>query len=134
LTGIERAATMKHTIFTASIVYILLIFVVFACIAGCSQEQSDQALIRQARMTGNENIELKKQIKACQREIETQKALLLQCHKDSEKAMQMTGDNSIKLLKIVDETYRQAEELMIENKQLKDQLKELHSDPAQKTQ
>ncbi len=122
---------MKYAISTAAIITVLVI-AVFAH-TGC-REQSNQALVRQARITGNENIELKEQIKTCRQEIEKQKGLLLQYQQDSGKARQTAGENSLRLLKMLAKDSEQTDELIAANKRLKAQLKKLQAQPAQKTQ
>ncbi len=95
-------------------------------LSGCREESSDTSL-RRARLVGNENIELKKEIKLRDKEIERQKQLVQQCRADWAKDKDLTGDNMIKLLKHLSESGKQVDALATENAQLKEKIKELEA-------
>lgn len=95
-------------------------------LSGCREESGNMSL-RKARLVGNENIELKKQLKLRDKEIERQKQLVVQCREDWTKDKNLTGDNTIKLLKHLSESSMQVEALKAENTQLKEKIKKLQA-------
>ena len=95
-------------------------------ISGCREESGDTTL-RRARLVGNQNIELKKEIKLRDKEIERQKQLVEQCYADWSKDKDATGDNIIKMLKNLAEFGKQLSAVTGENTQLKEKIKELEA-------
>ncbi len=95
-------------------------------LSGCREESGDTTL-RRARLVGNENIELKKEIKLRDKEIERQKQLAGQDRADWAKDKELSGDNMIKMLKHLSESSKQVITLTAENTQLKEKIKELEA-------
>ncbi len=95
-------------------------------LSGCREESGDTTL-RRARLVGNENIELKKEIKLRDKEIERQKQLVEQGRADRAKDKDLTGNNMIKMLKHLSESSKQVNALTAENAQLKEKIKELEA-------
>ena len=95
-------------------------------LSGCREESGNMSL-RKARLVGNENIELKKQLKLRDEEIERQKQLVVQCNAERIKDKDLSGDNTIKLLKHLSESSMQVTALTAENTQLKEKIKELQA-------
>lgn len=95
-------------------------------LSGCREESADTTL-RRARLVGNENIELKKEIKLRDKEIERQKQLAEQCYAESAKDKELSGNNMLKLLKLLAESAKQVDALTAENTQLKEKIKELEA-------
>ena len=79
-------------------------------LSGCREESGNMSL-RKARLVGNENIELKKQLKLRDEEIERQKQLVLKCHADLARDKELSGDNTILLLKHLADSSKQITEL-----------------------
>ncbi len=67
--------------------------------AGCQQTQEKQTteISRKDRLVGNENLDLRNELKNCQKEIERQKELVLQCEKEKEQ-IDKQANESIKWL------------------------------------
>ncbi len=99
-------------------------------LSGCREESGDMSL-RKARLVGNENIELKKQLKKQLKlrdaEIERQKQLVVQCRTERAKDQELNGNNTLKLLKHLSESEKQIKAFMAENAQLKEKIKELEA-------
>jgi hypothetical protein len=83
-----------------------------------SCEESGNADNRRARLVANENLELKKQIKLKEKEIQKQKRLLAQSEEDRAKETEQVGDSLIKIM-------QQLATIGKENEQLKVKIKEL---------
>lgn len=108
---------IPSTTFPFLIVLALIIF------PGC--EQSNQTLIKQARLTVQENIELKQQIESLKEEIQKQKDLLLKSEKEKAEIAEQAGDSTLKVMQILVETAKENEELTKQIVLLKNKIKEL---------
>lgn len=95
-------------------------------LSGCREESGDTGL-RRARLVGNENIELKKEIKLRDKEIERQKQLVKQCRAEWAKDKELSGNNTLMMLKHLAESEAQVRTLAAENTQLKEKIKELEA-------
>jgi len=93
-------------------------------LSGCREESADMSL-RRARLIGNENIELKKQLKQRDEEIQRQKQLVQQCLADREKDKAAIDSTMLKMLKQLADLSKQVEELTATNTQLKEKIKQL---------
>ena len=113
-----------HKIQTITIT-ILVISAAILPILGC--EESSQYEIKQARLTGQENIELKQQIESLKGEIQKQKDLLAKSEKEKQDVIQEASDSSIKMMKILAETSKENEELKTEIAQLQNKIKALQA-------
>ena len=96
---------------------------------GC--QESSQIEIKQARLTVQENLELKEQIESLKQEIQEQKKLLEESEKEKLDIAQQSGDSAIKLMKILVETGKELEQAVSENIQLKDRIKQLEAKLAE---
>ena len=107
----------------------VLLFLGTATVIGLSgcREESGKMSLRKARLVGNENIELKKQLKLRDEEIERQKQLVEQCRAEQAKDKELSGDNTINMLKHLAESGKQVSTLRAENAKLKEKLKELQA-------
>ena len=115
----------RHTP-TLSAVLITLALIISA---GC--EQSNQLQIKQARLTVQENIELKQQIESLKEEIQKQKDLLVKSEKEKAEIIEQTGDSTLKIMKILAETGKENEQLSEQIAQLKNKIKELQAKLAE---
>lgn len=68
--------------------------------AGCQQSQEKQTteISRKDRLVGNENLNLRNELKKCQDEIEKQKKLVSQCEDEKEKADEQCNNSTKWLL------------------------------------
>ena len=106
----------------------ILFLAVSALIPGC--EEPDLADTRQARLVGNQNLELKKQLKLCDQEIQRQKDLLAKCKEEKEKEIsehQKSGQVILQTLQNLAHTDSQVEELTEENELLETRIQELEA-------
>jgi septal ring factor EnvC (AmiA/AmiB activator) len=102
-----------------------LIILTLIVAGGC--EESNQSQIKQARLTVQENIELKQQIESLQEEIQKQKDLFAQAEKEHTETMKQTGESTIKIMKTLAETAKKNEALTQEIAVLKKRIEELES-------
>ncbi|MGA2914951.1 MAG: hypothetical protein ABSE89_02900 [Sedimentisphaerales bacterium] len=83
-----KGQVMKRLSFILSVILVVIL-------AGCQQSQEKQTteISRKDRLVGNENLNLKNELKSCQEEIEKQKSLVRQCEDEKEKADQQCNEN-----------------------------------------
>ena len=103
------------------------ILIILALIVAGGCEESNQSQIKQARLTVQENIELKQQIESLKKEIQKQKDFFAKAEKEHIKTMEQTSESTIKMMKILAETSKQNEELTQEIAVLKKRIEELES-------
>lgn len=116
----ERTFKMKAKV-TAVLLLSLFSVVIFA--AGC--EENSTSNNKRARLVGNQNLELRKQLDA---EIKKHQEALAECEARVEKqiqANQQLGDSTLNMLQGFAEKDKKIEELTLENQQLKEKIKEL---------
>ena len=104
------------------------LFAVF--LAGC--EEASESEIRRAKLVGNENIQLKKQLELKDKEIQKFKDLVAKCEEDMALALQQSGEANLKVLKVLAETSKENDTLKEENLSLKAQIEELKASGASK--
>ena len=92
-------------------------------VAGCQESESSQ--IQRARLVGNENIQLKKQLAAKDAEIAQLKKDIEQLKADQAAETMKAGETNIQIMRIVAETEQQKAKLQAENTQLKAELEKL---------
>ena len=115
---------------------LVLIFIVFSVfLAGC--EESSSTGDRQARLAGEQNISLKKQLASCQAHLQEQKVLLKDCQqaKDvfEEAAAEIPDQATIEkenhlftdLMEKLAKTDAEAESLRQQNQQLRSEIEQL---------
>ena len=103
-------------------------------ISGC--EESNLTSQRRARLVGDENLKLKKQLKLCNQEIQKQKDLVAEYEKKEQKeydAQRKTSGLTLKLMKNLTDSAKAFEKLTDENLQLKTRIQELESKLTQST-
>jgi uncharacterized protein YabN with tetrapyrrole methylase and pyrophosphatase domain len=105
---------------------IVLMILGLCPLVGC-QEQNESDIVKKARLVGQDNIELKKQIKKQDQAIQEQKDLLEQCRQEVAKGQEEATDTGAKLLEIASNSANEAENLRIENEKLKARIQELDS-------
>lgn len=120
---------MKKT--TISLLVLCLAIGFCITLLGCGKD-TDSASIRRAKLVGNENIELKKQLELKDEEIQRQKDLLTRKEKDFAEAQNQAGEATLKLMQNLVETSQQNTVLAAENLQLKEQIKQLEARLAEK--
>ena len=120
-----------------TILRILLLTVLITAFitAGCGESEISG---RKARLVGNENLDLKKQLKACnntvkkrEKEIEKQKEVLAQCEAEQIKIGEDTREAVINVLDQLGESSKEIEKLTAENEQLKAELEQLKKQISQ---
>lgn len=90
-------------------------------LAGCQESEASQ--IRRARIVANENIQLKKQLEEKDQEIEELKKEIERVELEAAEEVQQAGDTSIKSMRLLLESEKHNEALILENEKLKEQLK-----------
>lgn len=105
---------------TNNIIVVLLIATFF--LAGC--QESESQMVKRARLIGNENLQLKKQLADKDKEIQSLKDEIARMEKEREKENTEFGEVTIKTLQMISECQKQVEALQTENKTLKEQLKQ----------
>jgi hypothetical protein len=95
-------------------------------LSGCREESGNRSF-RKARLVGNENIELKKQLKQRDKEIKRQKQLVAQYRANPTKDQELAANNLITMLQHLVESNNQIKALTAENTQLKEKIKELEA-------
>lgn len=106
----------------------LLLGITFMMLAGCQESKgSDTALIQRARLVGNENLQLKKQLEEKNQQIAQLKENIEQLETEKAEAARKAGDTNFRIMQIVAETEKRNEALTQENEKLKNRLEELKS-------
>jgi len=103
-------------------------------ISGC--EESNLTSQRRARLVGDENLKLKKQLKSCNQETQELKEVLTAYEKEEQReydAQKKAGDLTFKLMDNVADSAEKIEKLTDENLQLKTRIQELESKLTQNT-
>jgi hypothetical protein len=103
-------------------------------ISGC--EESNLTSQRRARLVGDENLKLKKQLKLCNQEIQKQKDLVAEYEKKEQKeydSQNKTTGLVVELMKNLTGSAEGIKKLTDENLQLKTRIQELESKLTQNT-
>jgi hypothetical protein len=108
---------MKHT------VIILLSVSLAIVLVGC--QESESAQIRKARVIGNENIQLKKELEEKNQQIEDLEKKIEEIETKSAEDIQKAGDTSIKAMRLLLESEKRNEALSLEIENLKEELEKL---------
>ncbi|MBL7215848.1 MAG: hypothetical protein ISS71_09250 [Phycisphaerae bacterium] len=112
---------MNRTIVTSLVICIALI-----TLTGCQKSQeSDSGLIQRARLVGNENLQLKKQLEEKDLKIAQLEKDIEQLKTEKAQAAQKAGDTNFRIMQIVAETEKKNQALVQENEKLKQELKKL---------
>ena len=99
-----------------------------ACIAvpmltGC--QESDSSMVQRARLVGNENLKLKKEIEEKDARITQLQKQIEDLKAENAKAMEESGNANFKLVQMFADSEKANEKLTQENKELKEQLQKL---------
>jgi cell division septum initiation protein DivIVA len=103
-------------------------------ISGC--EESNLTSQRRARLVGDENLKLKKQLKPCNQKIQELKEIIAEYEREDQKeydAQRETSGLTLKLMKNLTDSTKKIEKLTDENLQLKTRIQELESKLTQNT-
>ena len=92
-------------------------------LAGCQESDANQ--IRRARVVGNENLQLKQDMKEKDQQIEDLKKEIEKIETESADAVERAGEMSIKSMRLLLESEKRAEGLLIENRKLEEELEKL---------
>ena len=92
-------------------------------LTGC--QESDASQIRKARVIGNENLQLKKQLEEKDQQIKELTAQIETLEVEKAKVIEQSGETSIKTLRMLLESEKRAEGLVIENRKLEEELEKL---------
>ena len=109
-------------ILTATVVFLTIT----ALLGGCGGSVgSESAQIRRARMVGNENLKLNKQIDEKDRQIKKLEEKIAGLETEKEKIQQKCGDANSMVLQMVSDSEKRNQELTVENQTLKEELEKL---------
>ena len=109
-------------------IIILTTVSVIAILWGTGCQESDATQIRRARLVANENLQLKKQLKEKDDQIENLKKEIEKIESEMAQKEEQSGETSLKTLQMLVESEKRAEELAIENRKLKEELEKLKAE------
>jgi len=89
-------------------------------LAGC--QESDASQIRRARLVATENLQLKQNLEEKDQQIEELKGKIEKIETESAEAIERAGETSIKSMRLLLESEKRAEGLLIENRKLQEEL------------
>lgn len=131
MTDKERVYKMRTFLRMLLLTVLITVFIA----VGCGESDISG---RQARLVGNENLDLKKQLKTCnntvkkrEKEIEKQKELLAQCKEEQIQIGEDTREAVVNVLDQLGESSKVIEKLTAENEQLKAELEQLKKQISQ---
>ena len=110
---------MKRTILLLALSAVISLTMV---LAGCG-EQNLTAQQRKTKLLANDNLQLKNELKAKDKEIKAQMDLVKDCKKENARAQEASNDTMVKMLQILTDTNIELETLKAENSALKQKLK-----------
>ena len=92
-------------------------------LVGC--QESDSSQIRRARLVATENMQLKQDLEERDQQIEELKAQIEALEAENAKVIEQSGEISIKTLRMLLESEKRAEAIVIENRKLEEELEKL---------
>ena len=92
-------------------------------LTGC--QESDSSQIRRARLIATENMQLKQDLEDRDQQIEELKAQIEALELENAKVIEQSGEASIKTLRMLLESEKRAEAIVIENRKLVEELERL---------
>lgn len=92
-------------------------------LTGC--QESDSSQIRRARLIATENMQLKQDLEDRDQQIEELKAQIEALELENAKVIEQSGEASIKTLRMLLESEKRAEAIVIENTKLEEELERL---------
>ncbi len=106
-----------------TIVLLLSVFAIIVLTSACQENSTGNN--KRARLVGNQNLELRKQLAA---EIKKHQGAIADCEARVEKqilANQLLGSSTLNMLKNSADRNKKEEELILENQQLKEKIRQL---------
>lgn len=92
-------------------------------LTGC--QESDSSQIRRARLIATENMQLKQDLEDRDQQIEELKAQIEALELENANVIEQSGEASIKTLRMLLESEKRAEAIVIENRKLEEELERL---------
>ena len=92
-------------------------------LTGC--QESDSSQIRRARLIATENMQLKQDLEDRDQQIEELKAQIEALELENANVIEQSGEASIKTLRMLLESEKRAEAIVIENRRLEEELEKL---------
>ena len=92
-------------------------------LTGC--QESDSSQIRRARLIATENMQLKQDLEDRDLQIEELKAQIEALELENANVIEQSGEASIKTLRMLLESEKRAEAIVIENRRLEEELEKL---------
>ena len=92
-------------------------------LAGC--QESDSSQIRRARLIATENMQLKQNLEEKDQQIEELKVQIEALEVENANVIEQSGEASIKTLRMLLESEKRAEAIVIENRKLEEELEKL---------
>ena len=108
---------------------ILALALALCTMAGCKEES---LTLKKAKLVGNENIRLKKELEAKDNEIQKQKDLLADKDAEIARVTEEAGNATLKVMQHLAENSQKIEQLTTENQALKEKIKQLEAKLAEK--
>ena len=116
------AGEHMRRILTATVVFLTIT----ALLGGCGGSAgSESAQIRRARMVGNENLKLKKQLDDKDNEINRLEQNIVDLEAEKVKIQKNCGDTNQKIMQLWADSEKRNQELTVENQTLKEELEKL---------
>ena len=104
---------------------IVIVFSILGILLLTGCQESDASQIRRARVIGTENLQLKQDLKEKDQQIEKLTAQIETLEVEKAKVIEQSGETSIKTLRMLLESEKRAEGLVIENRKLEEELEQL---------
>jgi hypothetical protein len=98
-------------------------------VSGCREESLN---VKKAKLVGNENLRLKKELQLKDKEIQQQKDLLAEKDAEIARVREQSGDSALKVMKHLADGNKTIADLTAENEQLKEKIKQLEAELAEK--
>jgi predicted amino acid-binding ACT domain protein len=122
-------AEMKNI--TISLLILALSLGILISISGCGPNK-DTSVVRKAKLVGDENIRLKKQLDLKDKEIGKLNETIAEKDAEITRVKQQSGDSSLKIMQHLVQGETAVKQLTAENKQLKAKIKQLEAKLAEK--
>lgn len=122
---------MKKNSISIRVLSLTIAIAICITLSGCGKD-TDSASIKRAKLVGNQNIELKKQLELKDAEIQKQKDLFAQKEQEFADTQEKAGDTTLKLMQNIIQTSQLNETLSAENLKLKEKIKQLEAKLAEK--
>ena len=104
---------------------IVIVFSILGILLLTGCQESDASQIRRARVIGTENLQLKQDLKEKDQQIEKLTAQIEALEVEKAKVIEQSGETSIKTMRMLLESEKRAEAIVIENRKLEAELEKL---------